>query len=186
MFLPPWHFLNGRWRKATQIYVATFFSFFFFFLPAHDFATALSNVHFYAAWCFRSNTYCTCGDRGDSFMNVPHCPHFVSSHWALASAPSSSINHPEQHQTEEDVTQALSPSWKFSFSPPSLRFSISPNAFIMCFFFHLFFFFFDWWMSQVSILLTTAKFKNTPAKISATASILYTPLIDVRSGSTLV
>lgn len=180
MFLPPWHFLNGRRRKATQIYVATFFFFFFcqcmilpqrlvmiVFTPLDAFAPthiAHAETEETALWMSRI-----------ALTLFPHTGRLPP----LPPAPSITRSSTKQRR----MSHKLSPLPENS--PPPPCFSISLNAFITCFFFPLFFFF-DWWMTQVSILLTTAKFKNTPAKISATASILYSPLIDVRSRSTLV
>lgn len=81
-------------------------------------------------------------------MNVPHCPHFVSSHWALASVPSSSINHRQQQrrQTEEDVTHSHTPAHTRTngiHSSSHTRFLISPTSFFYLVDF-LFFFFGCW------------------------------------------
>lgn len=182
MFLPPWHFLNGRWRKATQIYVATFFFFFcqcmilpqrlvmFIFTPLDAFAPthiAHAETEETALWMSRI-----------ALTLFPHTGRLPP----LPPAPSITRSSTKQRR----MSHKLSPLPENSLFFPPLYASLSVRMLFLCAFFPPLFFFFDWWMTQVSILLTMAKFKKTPAKISATASILYSPLIDVRSRSTLV
>lgn len=112
VLLPPWHFPNGRCHIAAATYICLLF----LLLLSCLFSTPPlrpSSAHFRASPTRRSSrthACCMCAGRGggDSFMNVPHCPHFVSSHWVLASAPSSSISHGRRRQrpTEEDVKHA--------------------------------------------------------------------------------